>query len=41
MSVIVGAMISLTTLGEKNLLAVLTSCFSMAGRVPGPNAGAM
>src|ERR1700737_1810539 len=41
MSVMVGWMISLTTLGEKKLLAVEISCCWMAGNVSGPNNGAM
>jgi hypothetical protein len=41
MSRTVGSMISVTTLDEKNRLAVLTSCSWMAGNVSGPNSGAM
>jgi hypothetical protein len=41
MSWTVGSMISLTTLGEKKLLAVLIIRCSIAGRVSGPNSGAM
>lgn len=41
MSVMVGAMISLTTLCEKKLSAALMSRCSISGRVSGPNNGAM
>ncbi len=40
MSRTVGSIISLTTLGEKKLLAVDTSQSSMAGSASGPNSGA-
>ena len=37
----VGSMISLTTLVEKKLCAVVINRCSMVGKVSGPNSGAM